>query len=154
MWKKIAVAGCTAALIGGAGTAALAATGASSSPSAAATSGASSTTAKHPKAREALLKLRTLQHATWVTEDKDGKTFTTHDAIRGSVTSVSPTSITVKAADNVSQTYAVNADTKVHTRGSKDAVTIATVKSGDKVIVAGTGTTTLTATQIVDGLKK
>jgi preprotein translocase subunit YajC len=160
MWKKIAVAGCTAALIGGVGTAALAATGTgSSSPSTTASGSSATGTAaagktKHHRAKEALLKLRALQHATWVTADKDGKTFLTHDAIRGSVTAVSPTSITVKSADNVSETYVVDSATKVHQRGTKTASSIAAVKTGDEVVVAGTGTSTLTATQILDGVKK
>lgn len=163
MWKKIAVAGCTAALIGGVGTAALAESGSTAAPSlsttASSTSGASNAgtstaKARHPRIRQALLRLRALQHATWVTENKDGKTFVTHDAIHGSVTAVSPTSITVMSADRVSQTYLVTSATKVHQRGSKTASSISAVKAGDNVVVAGTGTTTLTATQILDGLKK
>ena len=87
--------------------------------------------------------LKRALHATWVTRDgKSSTSFVTHDAIRGQVTAVSATSITVKAADNVSQTYTVNSSTKVHTRadGKGKAGTISEVKSGDKVLVVGTGT--------------
>jgi uncharacterized NAD(P)/FAD-binding protein YdhS len=90
-------------------------------------------------------------HGTWVTRDGSSG-FVTHDAIRGQVTAVSASSITVKAADNVSQTYAITSDTKVHLRGDKGkAGTIGEVKTGDRVIVLGTGTTSLTANQVLAG---
>jgi hypothetical protein len=68
------------------------------------------------------------------------------------VTAVSPTSITVKAADNTSQTYVVNSSTKVRERanGKGSDSTINAVHQGDDVAVIGTGTTTLTAKGIVD----
>jgi hypothetical protein len=178
MWKKIAVAGATAAIIGGAGTAALAASGTSTPAPSTLTSASSGTantantaggnTAGGKAARgnaakaaklgkrgraEGIARLRNVLHATWVTEDKSSKTFVTHDAIRGQVTVVSATSITVKASDNVTQTYVVNAATKVHTHAKKTGAAIADVKSGDPVLVAGTGTGTLTATQVVDSKK-
>lgn len=74
---------------------------------------------------------------------------------------MSATSITVKAADGVSQTYAVTGDTKVHLRknvpgsgkargnGAGTAGTIGDVHTGDKVAVTGTGTSSLTAQHIV-----
>lgn len=92
-------------------------------------------------------------HGIWVT--KNGKTgaVVTHDAIRGTASAVSATSITVTAADKVSQTYVVTSKTRVRVF---DATThrpvkssISAVKSGQKVMVAGTGTTTLTATGVV-----
>ena len=92
-------------------------------------------------------------HATWVTENKKTKTFTTHNAIRGQVTAVSATSITVKAADNVTETYVVNSGTKVYIRAAKAAGAISDVKTGEHVFVGGTGTTTLTATRVVDVTK-
>lgn len=165
MWKKIAVAGATAAIIGGAGTVALAASGTSTSAPSTLTSASSGTanTAKPAAGKaaklgklgraEGIARLRRVLHATWVTEDKSTKTFVTHDAIRGQVTAVSATSITVKAGDNVTQTYVVNAGTKVHTRAKKTGAAIADVKSGDPVLVAGTGTGTLTASQVVDTKK-
>lgn len=152
MWKKIAIAGSTAAVILGAGTAALAASGTTSSGS----SGA----AKAPGKAHSLADRGPLRHAlhgSWVTRAGNGASgYVTHDAIRGQVTAVSPDSITVKAADGVSQTYTVTGSTKVHHRGDAKGSTasISEVKSGDRVLVAGTGTSTLTATQVLDVTKK
>lgn len=103
-------------------------------------------------------KLGTALHGTWVT--KDGKTgaLVTHDAIRGTASAVSATSITVTAADKVSQTYAVNSKTKIRTF---DATThkpakssISAVHSGATVVVIGAGTSKLTATGVLVGMKK
>jgi len=155
MWKTIAVAGATAAVIGGAGTAAVAASATSTpTPSTSSSSLASDSSAngsntkagKHGRAEA----LRRAVHATWVSENKKTKTFTTHDAIRGQVSAVSPTSITVRAADGVSETYVLNSGTKVYTRANKAAASISEVKTGDPVWVAGTGTTKLTASRVVD----
>ena len=161
MLKKIVIAGSAAAVVLGAGTAALAASGSSSSssPSSSATSTSGTATAGKAKAHGKHARrdvLKRALHATWVTRDgKSSTTYVTHDAIRGSVTAVSASSITVKAADGVSQTYAVNSSTKVHSRaaGKGATATISSVKSGDKVLVAGTGTSALTATQVVDATK-
>jgi len=156
MWKKIVIAGSAAAVVLGAGTAALAASGSSSSTSASSSSSSAAKAAgKAGHAKRDVL--RRALHATWVTRDGEGSTgYVTHDAIRGTVTAVSPTSITVKAADNVSQTYAVTSSTKVHSRadGKGKAGSIGEVTSGDKVLVAGTGTSSLTATQVLDATKK
>jgi len=152
MWKTIAVVGATAAIIGGAGTAALAASG-SPTPTSASSSSSLSQNSANGSTKTAVNRLRRAVHATWVSENKKTKTFTTHDAIRGRVTTMSNTSITVKAADNVSETYVLNARTKVHTRAEKTAASISDVKSGDPVWVAGTGTTTLTASRVVDTRK-
>jgi hypothetical protein len=153
MWKTIAVAGAAAAIIGGAGTAAVASSGTTTpTPSASLSSSASSNSANGSTTR-ARYRLRRAVHATWVSESKKTKIFTTHDAIRGRVTGVSDTLITVTAADNVSETYVVNVGTKVHTRTKKTAASISDVKSGDPVWVAGTGTTTLTASRVVDTKK-
>jgi hypothetical protein len=160
MWKRIAITGVTAVIIGGAGTAAVAATStpapapstSSISPASDIVASASTTKAvKHPGAS----RLRRAVHATWVTENKKTKTFTTHDAIRGQVTAVSPTSITVRAADNVTETYVINARTKVFTRAPKTAApktaaSISDVKTGDAVLVGGTGRTGLTALRVID----
>jgi hypothetical protein len=156
MLKKIVIAGSAAAVVLGAGTAALAASGSnspSSTPSSSTAAGAGKAKAAHAKRSE----LRRALHASWVTRDgKNSTSFVTHDAIRGQVTAVSATSITVKAADNVSETYAVTSSTKVHSRadGKGKAGTISEVKSGDTVIVLGTGSGTLTATHVLDGAKK
>jgi hypothetical protein len=155
MLRKIVIAGSAAAVVLGAGTAALAASGSSTTPSApgSSTAAAAAKAGGHLKRAE----LKRALHASWVTRDgKNSTSFVTHDAIRGQVTAVSATSITVKAADNVSQTYAVTSTTKVHSRadGKGKAGTISEVKSGDLVAVLGTGSGTLTATQVLDGTKK
>lgn len=158
MLKKVVIAGAAAAVVLGAGTAALATSGTSPSPSASSSSAANGAAAPG-KARPGKAALgrqlaRRSLHATWVTRNGSSG-FVTHDAIRGQVTAVSANSITVKAADDVSQTYAVTGDTKVHTRadGKGKAGTIGEVKTGDRVIVLGTGTGSLTATQVLDGAK-
>jgi hypothetical protein len=159
MLKKIVLAGSAAAVVLGAGTAALAVSGSGSTPPAAG-SGTSHSKAADGQAKAGALAKRELRralHATWVTRNgKDSTSFVTHDAIRGQVTAVSATSITVKAADNVSETYAVTSSTKVRSRadGKGKAGSIGEVKNGDSVIVLGTGSGTLTATHVLDGVKK
>ncbi|MDQ1720463.1 MAG: hypothetical protein QOI26_197 [Pseudonocardiales bacterium] len=166
MLKKIVLATSAAAVVLGAGTAALAASGGGASPAPSA-SGKSSvapgaaapdTAARGEKARKpAVRALGRALHAQWVTRDRgSGNGFVTHDAIRGEVTAVSATSITVKALDGVSQTYAVTDATKVRHRkaapgaGKGTAGTISDVHTGDQVAVAGTGATSLTAEHVVD----
>lgn len=156
MLKKVVLAGAAAAVVLGAGTAALATSGTSPSPSAGSSSTANG--AAHPRAGKAGLGrqlARRSLHASWVTRDGKSGGFVTHDAIRGQVTAVSASSITVKAADNVSQSYAVTGDTKVHLRadGKGKAGSIGEVKTGDRVVVLGTGSGSLTATQVLDGAK-
>ena len=158
MWKTIAVVGATAAIIGGAGTAALAASGTTTpTPSPTSSSLASDNSANTSTTRTGkqpgVDRLRRAVHATWVTEDKKTTTFTTHDSIRGQVTAVSATSITVQAADNVTETYVLNSGTRFHTRANKAAASISDVKTGDRVWVGGTGTTILTASRVVDARK-
>lgn len=88
-------------------------------------------------------------HATWVTEGKSGPV--THQAVRGEVTAVSATSVTVKARDGFSLTYAVTGDTKVRTRsnGKGSDSAIGSVKVGDKALVLGVGATNPTARVVV-----
>jgi hypothetical protein len=85
------------------------------------------------------------------------------------VTAVSASSITVKAQDGVTQSYAVTSATKVRLRpvqpkagtagqaGKKPAAgkpaTIGDVHTGDQVAVIGTGTGSLIAQHIVDRVK-
>ena len=146
MWKKILVGGAVGAAVLGAGGTALAASGGSSPAPPPTTTSSPKATGQHPKAhKDVRAVLRRTVQATWVTRDKG--TFVTHDAIRGVVTAAGP-SITVKAADGTSETYVVNAATKVHHRGDKTST--APVQQGDRVAVLGTGTSTLTATQILD----
>lgn len=93
-------------------------------------------------------------HATWVTDAKAGPV--THEAIRGEVTAVSATSITVKAKDGVSMTFTVGADTKVRarvatkgTQGTKATdSSVSAVKVGQKALVVGVGATSPTARRI------
>jgi hypothetical protein len=196
MLKKIVVAASAAAAVLGAGTAALASSGSltssghTASPAPSASNAAPGSEAPGSEARGsaapghagfgkagrggghrlALRALRGALHAQWVTRDGNSTTsFVTHDAIRGVVTAVSAGSITVKAADGVTQSYAVTSATKVHLRpagpggsdhgddkargrgmGGGKAGTISDVHTGDEVAVAGTGTTSLTARQIFD----
>ena len=56
------------------------------------------------------------RHNKLLRKSKDGTANVTHDAIHGTVSSVSATSISVKASDGYSLTFAVNADTKVRVR--------------------------------------
>ena len=151
MWKKIAIAGGVCAAVAGIGTAAVATSGSSTTPG---TPTAATPAAAGAKDHGAARALKHALHAQWVTKDKDNK-FVTHDAIRGTVSAVSPTSITVLAEDKTSQTFTVNADTKVRVRanGKGAKATIGQVHSGDKALVIGTGTTTLTAKGIVDAGK-
>ncbi len=151
MWKKIAIAGGVCAAVAGIGTAAVATSGSSTISGAATSSSAKDQSAAKDRAVKAL---RHALHAQWVTKDKDNK-FVTHDAIRGTVTSVSATSITVQAEDKKSETFTVNADTKVRVRtnGKGTKGTVSQVHSGDKALVVGTGTTALTAKGILDAGK-
>jgi len=148
MWKKIAIAGAVSAAILGAGGAALATSGSGSPSVDAQTTAKASKLLNNPRLGRAI-------HAQWVTQGKD-KSFVTHDAIRGQVTSVSATSISVKAADGVTQTYTVTADTVVRVKGAGKRSTgaIDKVHSGDRVLVVGTGTTTLTASHVLDAGSK
>ena len=157
MLKKMVLAGSAAAVVLGAGTAALATSGSSTPPASSSSSAAGTAKAGvfgKAGALAARAQLRRALHATWVTRNaKDSSGFVTHDAIRGQVTAVSASSITVKAADNVSETYTVTGATKVRTRadGKGKAGSIGEVKNGDRVIVVGTGSGTLTATHVLDG---
>jgi hypothetical protein len=153
MYRKILIGGVTAAAIVGTGGAALALSNSGSS-----TGGTSATTIStgqqpgllplHALRRDGRA-LRRVAHGEVVVRGQDG--FVTHDVIVGTVTSVSATSITVRAADNTSETYAVTKDTRVrvlgdHARGLSSIDAIAT---GDHVGVAGTGTSTLTAKHVL-----
>lgn len=99
-------------------------------------------------------RLEAVAHAQWVSKDGKTGTFVTHDAIRGDVSAVSGTSITIKAADGTSESFTVNATTKVHVKGDKGAArtpgSISKVKVGDRAAVLATGAGTMTATQVVD----
>ena len=99
--------------------------------------------------RRAKLKHRALGrglHGEFVVKGKDGA-YVTLVSVRGEVTAVSATSITFKAEDGFTATYAVNSDTKV--RG-QDVDKIADVKVGDKGGAVGTKSgSTLTARAVL-----
>jgi hypothetical protein len=154
MYRKILIGGVTAAAIVGTGGAALALSG--SNPTGGTPVTTAAATQQHRPVQRLLRGhkgklLRRVAHGEVVVRGKDG--FVTHDLIVGKVTAVSSDSITVKAADNTSETYAVGKDTKVRMRtiGSGGAASsIDKVATGDEVLVAGTGTSTLTAKHVVD----
>jgi len=150
MWKKIAIAGGVIAAVAGIGTAAVATSG----PTTTSGSALSAKDGGKHADKHADKGLRHALHAQWVTQDKD-KSFVTHDAINGTVTAVSPTSITVLSLDKKSLTFTVNVDTKVRVRtnGKGAKATITQVHTGDKALVIGTGSATLTAKGILDAGK-
>jgi hypothetical protein len=155
MYRKILIGGVTAAVIVGAGGAALALSGAGSDGSTATVASSDrQSPGLHPLGTLRMLRrdarlLRHVAHGEVVIDGKDG--FVTHDVIVGTVTSVSPTSITVRAADNTSETYAVTKDTRVRVLGdrSRGLSSIDDIATGDHVGVAGTGTSTLTAKHVL-----
>ncbi len=156
MFKKIVVAAAVGGAVLGGGAVALAATGTSApapSPSSTpATSPAPAAGHAKGKARAAVLG-KSFQHGEWVS-GKAGKDVT-HDAVRGTVSAVSPTSITVKSTDGFTQTYAVASSTKVGERengkGSAKKGVIGDVKVTDHVLVTGTKDgSALTAVRVMD----
>lgn len=152
MWKKAVIGVAAAALIGTAGVAAATAEGSPVSqptPTATApstpTHGAGTATG-HRAGRPFAARLRNVQHAEWVSRDRSGG-FVTHEAIVGDVTAVSATSVTVRAADGKTLTYAVGPDTKVRLRspGTVTTAKITDLTIGQKVRVTGTKQPDLTA---------
>jgi hypothetical protein len=154
MNRNIAIAGLAAVVVLGGGTAAYAAStssGATPTPSAsAAPSGSGSASAKAAHPRLVKLGARGVR-AQVVTRGKNG-TFVTHDTIRGQVIAVSATSIGVKAADGTTETFTVSSATKVRMRtaGKGAPSSIGLVKTGDTVLVLGTGTGPFAAQHVVD----
>jgi len=71
-------------------------------------------------------------HGEWVVKGKDGKPVTL-ETIRGTVTAVGSSKLTVKAEDGFSETFVTNSDTKV--RGGADS--LGAVKVGAKGAVLG-----------------
>jgi hypothetical protein len=120
--------------------------------------GSTDTTAKAGKhdgtALKALLgKLKNFEHAEWVTKG-DANTNVTHEAIFGQVAAVSSTSITIKSTDGTSMTFAVNDKTVVHEKAVKGGTapanpSIADVKTGESVLVAGEKSPDLIAKNVV-----
>ncbi len=98
---------------------------------------------RHRLARRAL-------HGEFVVRGKGGKDVTV-DMVRGKVTAVSPTSITIASPDGYSATYTVSSTTRVHVRGEKGKKSISVVKTGDRVGAFGAKTgSTVGARVIVD----
>ena len=173
MYRRIATVGVTAAAIVGVGTAALAASGTGTSGSGSTAGGpgggtsssgapaAGSTQQRHPAARRAgIAALRHAQHGSVVIRTAHG--FVTRSGIRGTVTAVSPTAITVRAADGYSATYTLSSRTTVrrHTPGQHrpgTASSISALGTRDTVLVIGTAPDTRgavpTATLVVDGVR-
>jgi hypothetical protein len=154
MYRRILIGGVTAAAIVGAGGTALALSGSDDAMSG--NPVASSEQAQMGKGMGLGMKagrgklLRRLEHAQIVTKGDSGPV--THNLINGTVTAVSATSITVEAADHESQTFTITSDTKVRVRsaGNGKQGTIADVAKGDHVLVAGTGTSKVTAKHVFD----
>jgi hypothetical protein len=110
---------------------------------------------KHGNRAALVRRLERVSHAQWVTKDGKTGTFVTHDAVRGIVSAVSGGSITIKATDGTSMTFAVNSATKVHVKGAtpgaaKAIGTISQVKIGDRAVALGTGSGAKTATRVMD----
>lgn len=159
MWKKIAIGGAVAAAIVGVGTAALATSGATTSGSPAGPTASTGPGAKvHGPFGRNPGELRRLgknfEHAQIVTQNPKTKQFVTHDVIRGTVTSIDAGSITVQAADKVTERFTVTSDTVVRRRGGGQhgaggKIAITDIKNGAHVLVIGTGTSTMTATRVI-----
>lgn len=151
MYRRVLIGGVTAAAIVGAGGTAMAVTGSSTTSGTPSSSSSSSSSAQpNGKGRAGRALLRHLSHGQIVTHGKNG--FVAHDLITGTVSAVSSSSITVQAADKVSETFAVTKDTKVRmrTKGTGSDSAISAVHKGDHVVIAGTGTHSYTAMHIVD----
>lgn len=158
MYRKVLIGGVTAAAIVGAGGTALAISGSDStsgkpSPTATTAPGGGKHGDKAGKHKGKGKLLRRLEHAQITVKGKDGAI--THNLILGSVTAVLPTSITVQAADKVSQTFVVTKDTKFAERsgekGKKPTTSsIAKIAKGDHVFVSGTGTSKVEAKRVVE----
>lgn len=149
MYRRILIGGVTAAVIVGAGGAALATTGSQStngSPSATGTH-AKTHNRKHAKGRRLL---RRLDHAQVTVHTKKG--FVTRELIRGTVTQVSASSITVTSAGHATDTFSITKDTKVATRsdGKRKTSSIGSVSNGDHVFVGGVGAGTPVARHVFD----
>lgn len=148
MWKQVAVAGGVGAAVLGIGTAALAATG-TTTPPAPKPPAAGKMAHHHPAHHRTVLSGAI--HAQWTTHNRKTGANLTHDIIRGKAT-VSGSTITVQAVDGSKQTFSVSSSTKIMVKGQPKGTPgqLSQVKSGDNVVVIGTGTTNLSATQIHD----
>ncbi len=111
------------------------------------TASASSTPAKTALARHPRLKVaRSVVHGEFTAQTKTG--YQVFDAQRGTVTAVSPSSITIRSPDGYTTTYLVTSTTKVHRGKTKAAISAVTVNAKAVVLAKPSGSTR-TATQIV-----
>lgn len=152
MYRKLLFGGLTAVAIAGAGGTALALAGTDSTdgaPVTAAVAAAQDSPAKHALLDRERGVLRRVAHGEVVVRGVDG--FVTHNVIVGRVTSVSSTSITVRAADGASRTFVVTADTRVRVvgDGAHGPTSIDKIATGDRAAVVGIGTSTLTAKHVI-----
>jgi hypothetical protein len=152
--RKVAlgVAGVVAAgVLGTAGVAAATSNDSTAAPAASAApapSGSAAPKADHPKAKRAKRALVGRgMHGEWVVKGKDGKPVTL-ETVRGTVSAVSPSSVTVKAEDGFTATFATNSDTKVRGGG---ADSLGDVKAGATAAMVGVkvGNTTTARTVLV-----
>jgi hypothetical protein len=159
MWTKVATAGAVGAIVAGAGVAALATTGSLGGTRSSSPTPSSSSAPSYPRPHRGwgqgrgagLGKLGRLEHAEWVT--REGSSNVTHDAVKGTATSVSAGSITARAADGFTLTFAVNSNTSVVVRG-RGTTSVSGVHTGDNVLVVGVKSgSTLNAERIVDTLQ-
>jgi hypothetical protein len=146
--RKIAlgVAGVVAAGVLGTAGVAAATSDTTPAPSAsAAPSFSAAPKAEHRKGRRALLGRG--MHGEWVVKGKDGKPVTL-ETVRGTVTAVGSASVTLKAEDGFTATFAANSDTKVRGAG---ADSLGDVKVGTRIAVVGVkaGNTTTARTVLV-----
>ena len=79
---------------------------------------------------------------------RNGTGFTTRLQQFGTVTDVTPTTLTVLSADGFSQTWALNSSTKY--RSGRSSATLATIADGDTVAVDGTRVSGTPTAQRVD----
>ena len=128
----VAVAG----VLGTAGVAAATSDGSTPAPSASAAPSSPATPGDKADHRRSKRVKRALigrgMHGEWVVKGKDGKPVTL-ETIRGTVTAVASSSLTVKADDGFTETFVTNSDTKV--RGGADS--LGELKVGAKGAVVG-----------------
>lgn len=158
MFGKIFATAGTAVAIVGVGTAALATSG--SDPSTTAGTGhANGRSDAHHHRHELHAILRHVLHGEVTTKGQDG--FVTHSGVRGAVTAISPTSISVRSTDGFAETFTLTHDTKVRERtpGQHGATTgaLSDVKQGDQVAVLGKApehsSAAPVARVVIDGLR-
>jgi hypothetical protein len=106
---------------------------ASAAPSPSASPGATTGDKKDKRKKVRRAAIARGMHGEFVVKGKDGKPVTL-ETIRGQVTAVGPTSVTVKAEDGFTETFTANPDTKV--KGA-DVSSMSDVKVGAKGAIVG-----------------